>query len=253
MKIFFMGNNWVGWQTLQWLRDQDAEIVGLAIHPDGMSKYGAEILGSADLPEERVFDGSNLDDPGIIEQVRALAPDMGVSVFLGFILRPTFLDIFPRGCINLHPSFLPYNRGVHPNVWSIVESTPAGATIHFIDSGVDTGDILAREQVEVEPVDTGQTLYHKLEQVCVDLFIRTWPAVMDGTIAPQPQESGAGTSHRVSDLAPLDRIDLDQTCTARELIDLIRARTFPPYSGAYFESEGRRVHLRLELEYGEEE
>ncbi len=249
MKIFFMGNNWVGWQTLQWLRDQKAEIVGLAIHPDGMSKYGEEILESASLPEDRVFDGSKLDDPDIIDQVRRLAPDMGVSVYLGYIIRTAFLDIFPRGCINLHPSFLPFNRGVHTNVWSIIEGTPAGATIHLIDSGVDTGAILAQEQVEVEPIDTALSLYQKLEKKCVDLFIQTWPAIREGTITPQPQQPDAGTSHRISDLATIDRLDPDETCTVQEVIDLIRARTFQPYSGVYVESEGRRI----ELEYGEED
>ena len=253
MKIFFMGNNWVGWQTLRWMRDHEEQIVGLAIHPEGMSKYGAEILEAARLPEDRVFDGSALDDPGVIEQIRALEPDIGISVYLGYILRPAFLDLFPEGCINLHPSYLPFNRGVHPNVWSIVEGTPAGATIHFIDAGVDTGTILARELIEIDPVDTGKTLYHKLEKICVDLFIRTWPSIKEGTIPAQPQELDEGTVHRLSDLSAIDRIDLDGKYTARELIDLIRARSFPPWPGAYFEADGRRVYLRLELEYGEED
>ncbi|MFC1628327.1 methionyl-tRNA formyltransferase [Gemmatimonadota bacterium] len=252
MKIFFMGNNWVGWQTLQWLKEHEEQVVGLAIHPEGMSKYGAEILEAARLPEDCVFDGSTLDDPEVIERVRALDPDIGVSVYLGYILRPAFIDLFPGGCINLHPSYLPYNRGVHPNVWSIVEGTPAGVTIHLIDPGVDTGAILARDLVEVEPVDTGETLYHKLEKACVDLFRRTWPSIREGTAVQQSQADEEGTSHRVSDLSMIDRIELDQTCTARELIDLIRAMTFPPHSGAFFDAEGRRVHLRLELEYGQE-
>ena len=88
----------------------------------------------------------------------------------GYILRPNFLRLIPRGCVNVHPALLPYNRGAYPNVWSIVDGSPAGVTIHFVDEGIDTGDIIAQAQVVIEPVDTGESLYRKLERGAVALF-----------------------------------------------------------------------------------
>jgi methionyl-tRNA formyltransferase len=71
--------------------------------------------------------------------------------------------------------------------------------------------------------------------------------------APRIKQSNEpGTYHRTRDVESIDKIDLDCTYTARDLINILRARTFPPYDGAYFETKGRRVYLRLRLEYAEE-
>src|SRR3989304_1857394 len=112
---------------------------------------------------------------------------------------------------------------------------------------------LCRRRVEVEPTDPAETLYRRLESACVELFTQAWPLVRAGK-APRISQNGApGTSHRMQDVERIDEIDLQATFKAQELIDLIRARTFPPYPGAYFRSGGRKVYLRLQLEYENEE
>lgn len=253
MRILYLGNNWVGWQVLSWLKEQGEDIVGLVVHPPDRRKYGDEIVKTLDLPENRVYDGSTLRDPAVLAALKELAPDIGLSVMFGHILRPEFLNIFPQGVLNLHPSYLPYNRGQYPNVWSIVEGTPAGATLHYVDPGVDTGDIVAQKQVTVEPVDTGETLYRKLERAAVALFTETWPTIKAGTVPRRPQPGSGGTSHRTADVADIDEISLDRSYRAGDLINILRARTFPPYAGAYFNVDGRRVYLRLHLEYERED
>ena len=252
MRILFLGNNWVGWQVLQWLREQNEQIVGLVVHPSHKRKYGDEIMNSAQVSPAHIFDGSQLRQPEVLQAIEALRPDIGLSVLFGYILRPEFLDLFPAGVVNLHPAYLPYNPGAYPNVWSIVERTPAGVTLHYIDAGVDTGDIIAQRQVPIEPVDTGETLYRKLERACVELFKETWPLIRSGRAPRIPQDREEGTYHRTCDVERIDPIDLDRTYTARELIDVIRARTFPPYPGAYFIHQGRKVYLRLQLLYEEQ-
>jgi methionyl-tRNA formyltransferase len=247
MRIIYLGNNRGGLQVLQWLVQQGEKIVGLVVHPPERQKYGGEIISTADLPAARVFNGDTLRSEQTLRRIRALQPDIGLSVFFGHILSPPFLEMFPLGCINLHPAFLPYNRGAYPNVWSIVEGTPAGATLHYVDAGVDTGDIIAQRQVPVHPTDTGERLYQRLEQVCVELFQDTWPSVRSGQAPRHSQDPHDGTVHRVRDVERLDAIDPGAKYTARELIDIVRARTFPPYRGAYFELEGKRIYLRLQL------
>lgn len=249
MRILYLGNNWTGWQVLKWLVEQEEQIVGLVVHPPSRQKYTDEILATVRLPPDRIFYGNDLRHKDTLHQIKALCPDIALSVFFGYILRPSFLDIPPKGCLNLHPALLPYNRGAYPNVWSIIEETPAGATLHYIDAGVDTGDIIAQRQVFVEPVDTGETLYHKLDQVCVELFRETWPLVRSGQAPRIPQGALKGTHHRAQDVKRVDCIDLTRTYMARELVNIIRARTFPPYPGAYFIHEGRKVYLRLQLLY----
>ena len=247
MKVFFLGNNWLGWRALAWLRERGTDVVGLALHPAARRRYGDEIRTAAALPDERVFDAARLREPDVQRAIASLGPNIGLSVLLGYILTPAFLSSFPQGVVNLHPALLPYNRGAHPNVWSIVERTPAGATLHWMDSGVDTGDIIAQTRTGVVVEDTGETLYRKLERDALALLQETWPAIEAGR-APRRRQAGEGTSHRARDLEQIDEIDLDARYRARDLLDVLRARTFPPHKGAFFRADGKRVYVRVSLE-----
>lgn len=249
MRVLLFANGPVGAELAGWLRGVGADIVGAVVHPEGRRGAGEALMAALALPPERVFDGASLDAPGTLDAIRALKPDLGVSLYFGYILRRPLLDIFTRGVVNLHPSLLPHGRGAYPNVWSIVDGTPAGATLHWVDEGVDTGDIAAQRAVPVEAWDTGETLYRKLNAAATELFRESWPALVAGTLPRTPQPAGDFRAHRVKDVAGIDGIDLDAPTTARELLNLLRARTFPPYAGAYFRTEdGRRVGVQVRLD-----
>ena len=252
MRILYLANNWLGWKILEWLTDQDEDIVGLVLHPPAKRKYGKEILKCVHWDNVGVFDATNLRDVATLKTIQDLKPDIGLSILFGYILRPNFLELFPSGVINLHPAYLPYNRGAYPNVWSIIDQTPAGTTLHYLDPGIDTGDIIAQREVPVAPVDTSATLYRKLEQASLRLFKETWPLIRAGQVTRQSQSKQKGTYYRTKDVQKLDSIELDKLYTARELIDIIRARTFAPYPGAYFEHAGQKIFLRLQLLYENE-
>jgi methionyl-tRNA formyltransferase len=229
------------------MREFGADVVGLVLHPKSRQKFGQQLLEVAGLPPTRVLNGSLLRRDSVLEEVRALRADIAVSVMFGYILRRPFLELFPRGVVNLHPALLPWNRGAFPNVWSIVDGTPSGVTLHYIDGGIDTGDIVAQAAVEVLPADTGQSLYERLEEGGLELFKQNWASLAAGTAARMPQPSG-GTSHVTADVDRIDRIELDRSYPAGQLIDILRARTFPPHRGAYFEQGGKKFYLRLTIE-----
>ncbi|MCH7746093.1 MAG: hypothetical protein IIC84_08485, partial [Chloroflexi bacterium] len=88
-----------------------------------------------------------------------------------------------------------------------------------------------------------------LEVASLDLFTDTWPLVASGNAPKTPQTKAGRTYHRRKDTDSIDHIDLDEQYTARHLIDVLRARTFAPYPGAYVEVDGKRVYLRLQLMY----
>jgi methionyl-tRNA formyltransferase len=248
MRILLLANNWVGWRIVQHLKENNEEIVGLVVHPSGKRKYGDEIIEVAKLDSACIFQGDQLRRPDVIQSIRQKKPDIGISALFGYILRRELLDSCPAGCINIHSALLPYNRGAFPNVWSIVEGTPAGVTIHYIDEGIDTGDIISQQEVVVEPTDTGATLYRKLQETAVVLFEATWPLIRSGRAPRIAQSKSNGTYHRVRDTDSIDEIDVGRTYKGRELIDIIRARTFPPYPGAYMRLGDRKVYLRLQLD-----
>ncbi len=252
MRILYFGNNWFGYRILRWLKEEHEDIIALVIHPKEKQKFSGEITSISGLDSSCIFSGEQLQSPITIGALRDLRPEIGISVMFGYIIPADLLSIIPKGCINLHLSLLPYNKGAFPNVWSIVDETPAGVTLHFINEGIDTGDIIAQREVPVEPVDTGATLYRKLEESAFTLFVKTWPLIKTGNIHRKKQRRDEGTFHRLREVQRIDRIELDKFYKAKELIDILRARTFPPYPGAYFEIEGRRVYLRLQLYYDDE-
>ena len=136
MRIVCLCNNWLGWQVLQWLSDQGQEIVGVVVHPEAEGECLDGIRSVAARTKCVVLEDSSVAAPEGLQRIQACKADMAVSVLFRNMLRKPFLDLFPRGCINLHPAFLPYNRGNYPNVWSIVDKTPAGVTLHYIDEDV---------------------------------------------------------------------------------------------------------------------
>lgn len=248
MRYIYLANGRVGLEILRWLVEHAQPPVGLVVHPAEKGRCRAEIIEASGLSPEYIFEGSTLRAPETLAAMKALRPDLGLSALFDYILKEEFLALFPLGCLNLHPALLPYNRGQYPNVWSIIEGTPSGVTLHYIDPGIDTGDVVAQKEVPFEPTDTGESLYRRLEQASIDLFREVWPMVIARKVQRTPQMREVGTYHQTRDVDAIDKIDLDRQYTARHLINILRARTFPPYRGAYFIHEGRRIYLRLALE-----
>lgn len=246
MKTVMLVNNYVGYHALD-LAVERSDVVAVGVHPESEAKYLSEILSR--VPESAlIFDGSTVNHPQTVLSLLDLHPDLVLSAFFGFILRKDFLDRIGVPIINLHPALLPFNRGAYPNVWSIIDGTPAGVTLHLIDEGVDTGPVVAQRAVHVDATDTGGSLYRKLEQACVAILEDSWSQLEVRPIESKPQQPGVGTFHRKADVTSIDNIDLDQFYTGRQLIDLMRARTFEEVRGTFFLNEGRRIFVRLALE-----
>ncbi|MCH2140154.1 MAG: hypothetical protein MK100_03875 [Phycisphaerales bacterium] len=253
VNTLFFGNNQTAVNCMEWMCGNGHQPVGLVLNPESTRRHAEELIDACGLSREFIFDGAELAQKKTIASLAALKPDIGLSVLYDQIIKPEVIDLFPAGIVNLHPGFLPYNRGNYPNVWSIVDGTPAGVTLHYIDDSLDTGDVIAQRKVEVLPVDTGKTLYHKLENAMSELLRDEWSKVLDSQVKRVVQDLSAGTYHRRRDVDSIDSIDLDGQVRAGDLIDILRARTFPPYRGAFFEYEGRQINVRIDLSYADEE
>jgi methionyl-tRNA formyltransferase len=140
------------------------------------------------------------DTPVTPADVRTLRADWLVSFGYRHLLPADVLDAVGGRAVNLHMSVLPWNRGAHPNLWSVVEDTPKGASLHLIDPGIDTGAILAQRSVDVDPAATLRTSYARLSALLVELLADAWPALRAGRLAGQPQDPSAGTYHSSRDL-----------------------------------------------------
>jgi methionyl-tRNA formyltransferase len=118
-------------------------------------------------------------------------------------------------------------------------------SLHYADPGVDTGDVVAQERLEVSWEDTGETIYLKARDLMVDLFVRRFDDVLAGRLPRQQQRGAAGSVHRIGQMEEVSCIDLDRSCTARELFNIIRARMFPPHPTAFFNDRGLTYSVQI--------
>jgi methionyl-tRNA formyltransferase len=124
--------------------------------------------------------------------------DFIISYGYRYIIKPDIVRKFKNKAINLHISYLPWNKGADPNLWSFLEDSPKGVTIHYIDSGLDTGDIIVQKEVPYHEDDTLRTTYERLTQTIEQLFMEYWPLIREGKVKGIPQPKG-GSYHKLKD------------------------------------------------------
>lgn len=165
MRILYLGN--LDSLLISWLQDQD-EIV--------------------------IVTTDNVNDWDYLENY-----DFLISYNYRYILKKKVLDKFMGRAINLHISLLPWNRGADPNLWSWIDDTPKGVTIHQLDKGVDTGGILIQRRTAFDHKKqlTLRNTYEILQSDIQDLFKEHWHQLRDGRIKPVPQQ-GKGSYHRMA-------------------------------------------------------
>lgn len=147
--------------------------------------------------ESAVYKVENKLTPEMVEQ---LDPSFIVSFNYRHLIPEEVLRLMPGRIINLHTSFLPFNRGSAPNFFSFWDNTPKGVTIHLMDKGLDTGDILCqRELVFDEERETFASSYDKLLAAIKELFQENWEKIKTGELVPRRQ-TGEGTCHRLREL-----------------------------------------------------
>lgn len=173
--------------------------------------------------------------------------DLGILAWWPKILKSPLLEAPRLGFVNTHPSLLPYNRGKHYNFWALVEQVPFGVTLHRVDSGVDTGDIVCQAPIDYDWSDTGETLYNKAQAAMFALLKKTYPVLRTGRFVAKPQDLAVGSFHRASELESASKIDLDAHYRARDLLNLLRARSFEGHPGCWFDEAGNRYEISINI------
>ncbi len=136
-------------------------------------------------------------------------------------------------CINIHPGYNPINRGWYPQVFSIINDLPVGATIHEIDTELDHGNIIAREFVNIENTDTSGTLYDRILEKEIKLFEENIDTILENsyrTITPENE----GNIFFKKDFNNLCKLNLDEYIKVGDFIKKLRALTHKEYKNAYF-------------------
>lgn len=239
MKLVLMADGAVGGKISSYLMDSYPEDLSLIVTTQ-INEIYYEAEGNG-IPV-CVFDS----EENVLGRLDADV-DLGVLAWWPKILKGPLLDAPRFGFVNTHPSLLPHNRGKHYNFWALVEQVPFGVTLHRVDYGVDTGDIVSQKRIEYDWCDTGETLYKKAQAAMLELFCETYPILRKGKFESRPQDPHAGSFHRASELDSASKIDLDSHYRAIDLLNLLRARTFEGHPGCWFEQDGNRFEISISI------
>ena len=194
MKIVFMGTPDFAEKSLEAIYNSGHEILAVVTNPDRPKGRGMKMVSSP-VKEFAVSKNLKIYQPEkvrknieFIEEIKKLQPDVICVVAYGKILPKEILDIPKLGCINVHGSLLPKYRGAAPIQWAVINGEEVtGVTTMYMDIGMDTGDMILKEEVSIGEDETTGELWDKLSEVGAKLLVKTLKQIEDGTAPRIPQ------------------------------------------------------------------
>jgi len=253
LRIVFMGTPEFAVPTLNALADAGHEIAVVVTQPDRPKGRGRKLTPSpvkvrAEELGLAVYQPVKIRQQEAVEELAKARPEIMVVAAFGQILPKSVLDIPPRGCLNVHASLLPKYRGAAPVNWAIINGEElTGVTIMRMDVGLDTGDMLLKEETRIAADDTTGSLLARLSGIGGRLVVKAIADIEAGRIVPVKQDDSAST------YAPMLKKEMgliDWTKPARETERLVRG--LDPWPGAYTTKEGETVRVWGAHVYGHE-
>jgi methionyl-tRNA formyltransferase len=243
-KIILMANDKPGVLIAKFLKESGDNIVRLYLHDESARKLSDDIINNAGCNE--IFYAKDLKDKDHISTIPKLDADFIITVYWGYLLSPEVFNAV-KDTVNFHPAYLPINRGWYPHVHSMIDGSMLGVTLHRVDDGADTGPIWVQKKVELSPYDTAKTIYDRLQLEIVELFQNNWGKIKSGVLDPIPQDNSKAVYHKKKELENLDCIDLENKIKIKDLINLLKARSFGNLGFAFYNENGKNIYLNLRL------
>ena len=249
LRIAFAGDRDIAVAVLKFILSQGVKPQALLLSEMNKASHASELRQlCTDLDDEHVLIGVQFREPEGASFLRSLNLDYLICIHFPYIVPSAVLTIPRIGVLNLHPAYLPYNRGWHTPSWAILKDTPIGGTLHFMDEGVDTGDIIFQRHLAISPNDTAHTLYERLKLLEYEVFCEAWPLLAQGNYQRKSQVHNRGSEHRRRDLlsANVQKIELHQQVEASDLLRRLRALTTNRIDeAAYYEIDGQRYRVQV--------
>lgn len=243
LKILFMGTPDFAQESLKSIYDAGFEIIGVVTNPDKPKGRGMKLAYS---PVKEYALEKNLkiyqpikikNNTEFLDEIKTLAPDVICVVAYGKILPKEILEIPKLGCINVHGSLLPKYRGAAPIQWAVLNGDKTtGITTMYMNEGMDTGDMILKEEVEIGPEETTGDLWQKLSKIGGEILVKTLKLIEEGK-APREKQTEEAT------LAPMLNKEMAlidwESSDANKIHNLIRGLN--PIMGAYSYIDGKKI------------
>ena len=230
-------------ESLKALYEAKYDIIGVVTNIDKPKGRGMKMVAS---PVKEYAIEKNLqvyqpikvrNNPEFLEEVKKLNPDLICVVAYGKILPQELLDIPKYGCVNVHGSLLPEYRGAAPIQWAVLNGDKkTGVTTMFMNAGMDTGDMILKEEVEIGEGETTGELWNRLKTIGANLLIKTVKEIENGTATRTKQpEEGTMAPMLSKEMAKIDW----KNKTANDIKNLVRGLN--PIMGAYTFLDGKKI------------
>ena len=239
LKILFMGTPDFAQESLKSIYDAGFEIIGVVTNPDkpkgrGMKLAYSPVKEYALEKNLKIYQPINTE---FLDEIKTLAPDVICVVAYGKILPKEILEIPKLGCINVHGSLLPKYRGAAPIQWAVLNGDKTtGITTMYMNEGMDTGDMILKEEVEIGPEETTGDLWQKLSKIGGEILVKTLKLIEEGK-APREKQTEEAT------LAPMLNKEMAlidwENSDANKIHNLIRGLN--PIMGAYSYIDGKKI------------
>ena len=230
-------------ESLKALYEAKYDIIGVVTNIDKSKGRGMKMVAS---PVKEYAIEKNLqvyqpikvrNNPEFLEEVKKLNPDLICVVAYGKILPQELLDIPKYGCVNVHGSLLPEYRGAAPIQWAVLNGDKkTGVTTMFMNAGMDTGDMILKEEVEIGEDETTGELWDRLKTIGANLLIKTVKEIENGTATRTKQpEEGTMAPMLSKEMAKIDW----ENKTANDIKNLVKGLN--PIMGAYTFLDGKKI------------
>lgn len=242
MNILFMGTPDFAKDSLEAIFNAGHNIIGVVTNIDKPKGRGMKMVQS---PVKEFAISKNIpvyqpekvrNNKEFIEEVRNLNPDVICVVAYGKILPKEIIEIPKFGCINVHGSLLPKYRGAAPIQWAVLNGDKVtGITTMYMDEGMDTGDMILKQEVEIGEDETTGELWERLSNIGGELLVKTLSQIEDGTVKREKQGPDFTMAPMLS--KEMSKIDWENK-TAVEIKNLVRGLN--PIMGTYTFLEGKK-------------
>ena len=243
LKVLFMGTPDFALESLKAIDEAGYPILGVVTNPDRPKGRGMKMIASP-VKEYALQRGFSVEQPEkirnneeFIQKISQMKPDVICVVAYGKILPKSILEIPKYGCINVHGSLLPQYRGAAPIQWAVINGEKVtGVTTMYMDVGMDTGDMILKEEVAIGEEETTGELWERLSKVGGKLLVKTLEQIEKGTAKREKQ----GENFSVAPMLDKSMAKIDwENQTAKQIKDLVRGLN--PIMGAYTFYEGKKI------------
>jgi methionyl-tRNA formyltransferase len=247
LKIGYAGDRELSVKVLSFIQTHGISPSVLLVSDSNCNSHAQELVSLCEgINPALIIRGSELQKN--LKFIIDLHLDYIICIHFPYIIPEPLLASVKLGVLNLHPALLPYNRGWHTPTWAIIDNTPYGATLHFMDKSLDTGDIIAQKTLEIFPDDTADKLYKRVLELELELFKSAWSIIQDGNPIRITQKNTQGSSHKKEDIKTLQKLELSEKEEIQTLLNRLRGLTTNTIQeAAYFEMNGQRYYVQLKI------